>query len=117
DLEPVADDARIPEQAAHLAGTEARDLLGIEAGERRAVGLALVEDRAPREAGLGALEDQELELLAIVVDRRSPFAIVVRDHQGIIRRPLAASLLRHLAPRRLRAAPGSVPGLLRALAP
>src|SRR5436190_13645184 len=41
DLEPVADDAGVGEQPARLARAEARDLRGIEAGERLAVGLAL----------------------------------------------------------------------------
>ena len=47
DLQPVADDARILQQPRQLALAEARDALGIKAGERLALALALVEDRRP----------------------------------------------------------------------
>ena len=47
---------------ATLALAEARDALGVEAGERFPIAFALVENRRPGQPGLRAFQDQELEL-------------------------------------------------------
>jgi len=74
-----------------FAGGEARDLRGIESGERASVALALVEDRRPREPRLGALEREHLEQPRVVVDRHAPFLVVVREVEGLVDwHPLAA---------------------------
>src|SRR5439155_7089380 len=39
----------------------------------------------PAEAGLRRFENQELEVLAVIVDRHSPFPIVILAHQLIVR--------------------------------
>src|SRR5262245_60690724 len=61
DLEPVADDAGIGEQALDLLVREAGDFRRVEAAERLAIALTLAQDRRPREAGLRALEREHLE--------------------------------------------------------
>ena len=79
DLEPVADDRGILHQPLDPAPVEARDLVDIEACERLAVTVALVKDRGPGEPRLRTLEDQELELGTIVMDRNAPLLVVVAD--------------------------------------
>src|SRR5215211_447615 len=56
DLPPVADDALVGQQPLDVALPEPRDLLDLEAGERRPERLALAQDRQPREPGLKPLE-------------------------------------------------------------
>src|SRR5262245_33044822 len=67
DLQPVPYDAGVLHEPRAPRGREARDLRGIEAGERAAVGLALPEDGLPAEARLRAFERDELEKHALVV--------------------------------------------------
>src|SRR5579859_7355248 len=61
DLEPVADDAGIGEQALDVTCGKARHFLGNKAGKGAAVVFALVEDSFPAQAGLRAFENKELE--------------------------------------------------------
>jgi hypothetical protein len=70
DLEPVADDAGIGEERPDPGRAVGGDLPRIEAIEGPAVARPLPEDGDPREAGLGALEAQELEEPAVVVNWR-----------------------------------------------
>jgi hypothetical protein len=74
-----------------VARVEACHLLGIEARQRFAVGLPLAQDRDPAEAGLRALENQELEEGPVVVDRHAPLVVVVADVEGIASTPATAS--------------------------
>src|SRR5207247_322632 len=90
DLLAIADDARVIQQARDAAPVESRDRLGIEARERSAVALALAQDRDPGEACLCGLEHQELEQLAVVVQRHSPFAVVVFDVDWLGPDPVAS---------------------------
>src|SRR5688572_12572043 len=62
--------------------------------ERAPVVFPLGEDRVPRQAGLRALEDQELEQRAVVAHRHAPLAVVIRDRERIAR-PAAAARLGH----------------------
>ena len=79
DLEPVADDSRELHQPLDRALVEARDALGVEIRERFAIARPLVQDRRPGEARLRALEDQELELRAVVVHGDAPLLVVIAD--------------------------------------
>src|SRR5882762_5596645 len=79
DLEAVAHDSGIGHQSPHVACAEARDLCRVEPGEGPAIIVALVEDRRPRESRLCAFEDQELEQAPVVVDRHSPFLVVIAE--------------------------------------
>src|SRR5690606_9764751 len=71
------------EQTLDVARIEARDLHGVEIRERAPVGLALAQNRPPAQACLRALEDQELEVLAIVAHRNAPFLVVIALIFGI----------------------------------
>ena len=96
DLQPVADDPGIGEQALDVLRAEARDDRRIEARERAPIALALVEDRRPRESCLRALEREHLEQMDVVVRRDSPLLVVVGDHQlAHTRGPIAARHARH----------------------
>jgi hypothetical protein len=90
DLEPVAHDAGIHHQGCDLALAVASDQRRVEAVEHLAVAPALLQDREPRQAGLGTLEHQELEQLAIVVQRHAPLGVVVGDVDRIGADPGAA---------------------------
>jgi len=96
DLELVADDAGVLQQRIVLALGVAGHLLGIETVVRSAVVFPLVQHRAPREAGLHALEDEEFEERGIVVQRRPPLGVVVGGHQIVrpVSGPRAARLAR-----------------------
>src|SRR5205807_9397528 len=48
------------------------------------------QDGEPRQAGLGAFEEQHLEQLAVVVDGHSPLPVVIVEIQRIAARPGAA---------------------------
>ena|SRR5437868_4749045 len=61
DLGAVANDAGVVHQCSDRFSVEAGNLLGIEIGEGGAEGVALVQDRDPRKAGLEPVEDQFLE--------------------------------------------------------
>src|SRR4029453_19111067 len=83
DLEPVADDARVTHEPVDVARPELRHLLRVEAGERAAGAVAFVQDRRPREACLGALEDEHLEEVPLVARRYAPFLVVVGDVERV----------------------------------
>ena len=61
DLEPVAHDAGVGEQALAVVVAERGDGGDVEAGERRPERRPLAQDRQPRQAGLERLEGEALE--------------------------------------------------------
>src|SRR5688572_11746583 len=75
----MADDARILQQALHVAGGEASDAPEIEAMERRPKILSLGQDGAPAQPGLKTLQAQLLEQAPIVPDRETPLRIVILE--------------------------------------
>ena len=81
-----------PSRRCDVALAEARDRVGIEAGERAAEVLALAQDRQPREPGLEPLEAEPLVEPALVGDRPAPLLVVVRDVERVARRPAAGRL-------------------------
>ena len=87
----VADDRRVAEQSLDVAFGEARDLLRIEAARtRRGSPHACAGSCVQREPGLRALEREQLEERGVVVRRDAPLVVVVRDHERVGARPLAA---------------------------
>ena len=72
DLRSVPDDAGVGHEASPIAIVEGSDEPRIEALERGAERLALVEDGRPRQAGLERLEGEALEELGIVGGRARP---------------------------------------------
>jgi len=91
DLPPVADDPGILQQALHLAGIESGDPGRIELRERPAVALTLLEDGRPAQAGLGAIQHEELEVPEVVMHRHPPLLIVIGDHELVLPRPGTAN--------------------------
>src|SRR5438128_5072642 len=89
DLQPVTHDAIVLQQSSNLTAVIARHPLRIETIESGAVIFPLPQDRVPTQAGLRALEDQELEQLSVVVLRDAPFCIVIAD-RAVSARPFAA---------------------------
>ena len=92
DLQPVANDAGIREQALLLSLAVLGDDGRVEVVEGFPVVLSLLENRLPTQARLRPFEDQELEERAVVMDRHAPLLVVVFDVLlGL--RPRAAALL------------------------
>ena len=89
-FEPVADDAGILEQRVDFTFVVTGDFSRIEVVERLAIILPFVQDRLPAQARLGDVEHQKFEQLTIVVHGRTPFGVVVLDHQLVVTRPIAA---------------------------
>ena len=74
-----------------LSLPEACDGLGIEARECLPVALTLAEDCLPAETGLGSLEDEELEMAPIVVNRNAPLEVMIGAHRVAAPCPRAAT--------------------------
>ena len=75
---------------ASVGGVERRDHLGVEAVEDLAEGLALVQDRRPRQPRLEGLERQPLEVGRLAADRAAPLLVVVVAHGARPAPPRAA---------------------------
>src|SRR3954471_12980025 len=90
DFGPVAHDARVGEQASLFPGAVTGDFPIVEAVEGLPVVLPLGEDGVPRESRLSALEEEEFEQLAVIVDRDPPFLVVIGDGKGVARPGAAA---------------------------
>src|SRR6185503_90419 len=107
DLLAVADDTCILHQLFDRARREPRDLHRIELRERAPVAFTLAQDRPPAQARLRGLEDEELEVHAIVSHGHAPFLVVIAHVGGVDalapRAPHDALLDRHrdLSPCRL----------------
>src|SRR5690606_27032783 len=71
--------------------------LEVEAGERPAEGLALLQDRQPAQPRLEALEAELLEEAPVVAHRPAPLVVVVREVERVLARPPAALHARSLA--------------------
>jgi hypothetical protein len=82
DLESVANNARIPEQALDSRRPEMGHCHGIETGEGVPIAFALLEYRLPAQASLRPLERQELEEDAIVMNWNTPLSIVIGNAEG-----------------------------------
>jgi hypothetical protein len=91
DLRAVAHDACVAEELAFLCRAVARDFRRVEIVECAAVVLALRENRVPRQAGLRAFENQELEQRPVVAHRDAPLAVMVGGRERVARP--AATLL------------------------
>ena len=79
----MPDDSTVCDQRVDPVLVETCNHEWIEAGKSIPVALTFVEDGRPRQAGLGALEDEKLEKDPIVVNRDTPFVIVVGQIRGI----------------------------------
>ena len=84
DLGAVADDSRVGEQALGVGGPVGGDAGDVPALEGAPVSFAALEDRLPAQAGLGALQGQQLEQACVVVLRHAPLLVVVAHHEVVI---------------------------------
>ena len=72
-----------PSAASRSASSKAATTCGSKPLERRPEGLALAQDRRPRQARLERFEREPLEQLDVVMGRDAPFVVVVGDHQRV----------------------------------
>ena len=81
DLEPVADDAGILQQAVDIGLPKTRDPVDLELGEGGAEGRTLLQHRKPGQPGLVDFEGQALEQHRFVARRETVFPVVIRPVQ------------------------------------
>lgn len=77
DLQSIADDARVLQQARAAPRVESRDALEYEVVERLAECFTLAKNRQPRQAGLIDLQDEPLEEAIVVADRKAVLGVVI----------------------------------------
>jgi glycyl-tRNA synthetase alpha chain len=91
ELETVADDPGVLHQGfLDIRIRERRQALHIEVEQNLAVALTLLQHGDPRQPGLKAFEQQQLEQRLRVALRHAPFVVVVSDIQRIVIAPKAA---------------------------
>lgn len=76
-LQTIPDDACVLHEPSDIAGTKTGDALGIETGESLPIVFTTLQDGLPRQSGLSALEEKELEESRIVSHGLPPFSIMV----------------------------------------
>ena len=79
----MPDDSIVGEQTFDVVFGEAGDPVGVEVLERGPEGIALAQDREPRQARLEPLEAQPLVDAALVADRPPPLVVVVGGVEGV----------------------------------
>src|SRR6266496_4726902 len=80
----VADDPRILQKLRDLLAIVAGHPLGVEPVERLEETGALVQDDAPGEPGLEAIEHELREHVPVAVERYAPLLVVIREHQRVV---------------------------------
>ncbi len=76
-LQAISYDPGVPQQGLDFLFAEAGDPDRGEVGESFPIAISFIEDGGPTQPSLGALQDEELEVLVVIVDRNSPFVVVV----------------------------------------
>jgi hypothetical protein len=84
-FEQVANDRIICQQSCNISLVVSGYFARIEALEGGAICGTLLQDGNPAQTGLGALQDNEFEETAVVVQRHAPFFIVVSNRKRIPR--------------------------------
>lgn len=79
DFEAVFDDAVEVVEFGLFGFGEFGNFGGVEVGESLAVTFAFIENGGPRKTGLGTFEDEEFEEGTVVMDRHTPFLVVIID--------------------------------------
>src|SRR5439155_21228629 len=97
DFQAIADDALIVHQARDIRVIKSGDLKRIKVLERLAKVIPLSQDGNPAQPRLEALQDQHLEYLSIVMDRKPPLRIVIFTVESILSAPPAPRLTLHLS--------------------
>src|SRR5437899_11001185 len=99
DFQAIADDAFIFHQARDIRVIKSGDLTRIKVLECLAKVIALSQDSNPAQPRLETLQDQHLEYLSIVMDRKPPLLIVIFTVERILSAPPAPRLTLHLSSR------------------
>src|SRR5580692_3436579 len=68
----------------------------IELAECSAIPLAFVEHDRPTESGLRRFQYKELKMRRVIVNWHSPFAIVILDHERVVRTGPGTSFDSHI---------------------
>src|SRR6516162_1962830 len=89
DLQSVAYDSGIGEQFSELPLSVSRDLAWLDIVKGAAVALALSQYGDPAQPCLRAFENEQLEQSSIIVERATPFTVVVGDVKRVIGCPSA----------------------------
>ena len=76
-LQPIADNTSILKQPTHVTGIKSSNFLGIKLGKSPAIRLTLLQNGFPTQSGLGPIEHNELKELLILVQRHTPFTIMI----------------------------------------
>src|SRR5712692_2969245 len=90
DLHPISNDRRVSRERLDSLLRVSCHLPRIELAEGAAIAFPFLEHDRPTEPGLRRFEHEEFEVLAIIMDRHTPFAIVVVQHQRIVADPGAS---------------------------
>ena len=77
DLEPVADNAWIIQQGLYFAFVIAGNYFYIKISEQLAVVFTLFKDGCPAQAGLRAFQCDELKKFPVIMQRYTPFVVMV----------------------------------------
>jgi hypothetical protein len=77
DFQAVADDAIELQQSVDLVPAVTRHSARIKTREGGSIARPPLEDGGPAQAGLGALEEEELEMVAVVVNGHTPFHVMI----------------------------------------
>src|SRR5256884_2521112 len=80
----IADDPRILQELRDLLAIVAGYALGVEPVERLEETGALVQDDAPGEPGLEAIEHELREQVPVAVERYTPLLVVICEHQRVV---------------------------------
>src|SRR5262249_47139012 len=97
DLQAIADDAGVGQQAGAVALAIAGDAVDLEAVVGALEGPPLLEDRWPARAGLVGLADETLEERCLVLDGKAVFPLMVRAVPGIAGCDIAIAAHRRLS--------------------
>src|SRR6185369_659556 len=78
-FQAIANDAGVLQQLLTFALVVTRYLCRIKAAERCAIALAFVENDLPTQTRLSAFENEKLKELAIIVNRHTPFLVMISN--------------------------------------
>src|SRR6202171_5163126 len=85
DFHPVPNDCRIQCELLNSFLGIPRHSPRIELAEGMAISFPLFEHDRPTQPGLCRFEHKELKVFSVIVDWHTPFAIVILEHQRIVR--------------------------------
>ena len=93
DFEPVADDRRFLSQGFQFFILHRGTAADIKSVERPAIAFALAQHRFPAEASLSAFQDQIFEQKPVVMNRDTPFPVMIFAIKFLARLSAKAALL------------------------